>query len=577
MEIFCQPADITIKGNTPFTDTFSDTYFYPEQGLAESRFVFLEKSGFLQKITEKKYISVFEFGFGTGLNFLLAWQAAKKAGCQLHFYSVEKHPIKKSQLQLLLQHFPELKTEAEQLLEAYPPSLRNWHALQFDQGNITLTLIFDDAINAMTELSGNIDCWFLDGFSPSRNPAMWRPELFLKMAEHSKSGTTLSTFTAAGQVRRDLISAGFTCEKTKGFGHKREMLIGEFKSDSINNDFSPNKKVAVIGAGIAGVTTAYQLAKAGFQVSLYEQGNALCAGASGNLAGVIRPHYSANWQPREQFLTASFFLVKQYLSFFPDLHDFCGVLQLANKDYIARKQKRLQSLSWPIELLQHVDIEQASKIAGVEVAFPGVFFPDAGWFNPVGFCQALLDEINIKVHFNHPIAQTNHLEADRIIICGGAETPQLQKQVKIFSNAGQVSWIQPTEKSQKIKCIVSGDGYLTPVIHEKQLLGASYRRGEQSDCLNDQDHLDNLAKINSVAGLNLTKESIIGGRTRTRATTQSRLPFVGKINDNVWINSGHGSHGLCTTMLSALLIRQQLLGLPVSVPQPLLKKFSAHF
>ena len=72
------------------------------------------------------------------------------------------------------------------------------------------------------------DCWFLDGFTPARNPLMWRRELYTLMAERSSAATTLASFTAAGDVRRGLEAAGFEVSRHPGFGGKRHRITGVF-------------------------------------------------------------------------------------------------------------------------------------------------------------------------------------------------------------------------------------------------------------------------------------------------------------------------------------------------------------
>ncbi|STT04152.1 5-methylaminomethyl-2-thiouridine-forming enzyme mnmC [Klebsiella michiganensis] len=86
-----------------------------------------------------------------------------------------------------------------------------------------LTNELDDSLNQQ------VDAWFLDGFAPAKNPDMWTAELFAAMARLARPGGTLATFTSAGFVRRGLLEAGFSMQKRKGFGRKREMLTGEMR------------------------------------------------------------------------------------------------------------------------------------------------------------------------------------------------------------------------------------------------------------------------------------------------------------------------------------------------------------
>ena len=93
---------------------------------------------------------------------------------------------------------------------------------------VSLILIFDDVNDAIPQVEGAVDAWFLDGFKPSTNPDMWSDVVFEHMARLSRDGTTFATFTAAGGVRRGLGTHGFEVKKVPGFGSKRDMSIGRY-------------------------------------------------------------------------------------------------------------------------------------------------------------------------------------------------------------------------------------------------------------------------------------------------------------------------------------------------------------
>ena len=223
---------------TPVSDLFDDVYFSNESGLEETRYVFLQQNGLPERWAQHQasFFHIIETGFGTGLNFLLAWQHFRlhrqqqsAALCQrLYFSSFEKYPLQLADLRQALQSWPALKELAEQLLAQYPLALPGCHRLQFEQGNVTLDLWLGDVHDSMPQLpvQNQADAWFLDGFAPSKNPQMWQPELFQQMARLAKKGTTVATFTSAGLVRRGLQDAGFSVRKIKGYGRKREMTVG---------------------------------------------------------------------------------------------------------------------------------------------------------------------------------------------------------------------------------------------------------------------------------------------------------------------------------------------------------------
>jgi len=210
----------------PLSESHDDVYFSKASGLDETRHVFLTHNQLPQRFTDKDTFTIAETGFGTGLNFLATcqlWQAHAKAGQHLNFISVEKYPLTATDLKQALNLWPELTPLTQQLLNGYD-ALLNGTPLVMD--NITLTLSVADSNTALPTWRAPVDAWFLDGFAPAKNPDMWTNTLFDTMTRLSTSGTTAATFTAAGTAKRGLKSAGFEVKKVRGFGHKRDMLIG---------------------------------------------------------------------------------------------------------------------------------------------------------------------------------------------------------------------------------------------------------------------------------------------------------------------------------------------------------------
>ncbi len=226
------PADIKFEDGTPYSVNFDDIYFSRQDGIGESYYHFIEgnhlPSRFASLSTAR--FCVAETGFGTGLNFFLTveqWQQLAPPTAKLHYISAEKHPIPPHLLRQLYTKYLSayLLPTAKLLLAHYPPLLPGCYQLSISQ-TITLTLLFTDAAAGFSELAFSADAWFLDGFAPAKNPDLWSTDVCKQIARHSHGGTTFATFTAASAVRRGLIKAGFNVQKTKGFGRKRERLIG---------------------------------------------------------------------------------------------------------------------------------------------------------------------------------------------------------------------------------------------------------------------------------------------------------------------------------------------------------------
>lgn len=217
-----QSAEIGWRdGAIPVSLRFDDPYFSLADGLAETRHVFLAGNGLPERFSPGFRIA--ELGFGTGLNLLaslIAWEASGTAGT-LHYTSFEAFPMTAADMERALAAFPEAVARAGPLLAAWAGGAR-----RFRLGTVAVEIVEGDARDTLALWPGQADAWFLDGFSPARNPEMWGEGLMAGVARHTAPGGTFATYTAAGFVRRGLQAAGFQVERIPGHGHKRHMTRG---------------------------------------------------------------------------------------------------------------------------------------------------------------------------------------------------------------------------------------------------------------------------------------------------------------------------------------------------------------
>jgi tRNA U34 5-methylaminomethyl-2-thiouridine-forming methyltransferase MnmC len=216
------PVDIQWeRAAVPVSGRFADPYYSLDDGLSETRHVFLAGNALPERFRPGFHIA--ELGFGTGLNLFAALQAWRAAGVPgvMRYTGFEAYPLPAEDMALALRAFPEIAALATPFLDAWDRGETRLRAPDLDA-----EIVLGDARETLSRWDGVADAWFLDGFAPARNPELWEPPLLTDVALHTAPDGTLATYTAAGVVRRGLEAAGFTVSKVPGFGRKRHMTLG---------------------------------------------------------------------------------------------------------------------------------------------------------------------------------------------------------------------------------------------------------------------------------------------------------------------------------------------------------------
>lgn len=575
-----ETADLSWPEGLPFSQTFGDIYFSKDDGLAEAKHVFIDGNKLIERwqALSKEDCESFviaETGFGTGLNFLLTWllwldYAPKTA--RLYFISCEKYPLKQEDLARCLSIWPQLHVQAKSLLADYPILTPGYHHLQFENGRINLTLMLGDAESCFNqrlicgdtkleqELRTNyVDAWFLDGFAPSKNQAMWSNELFHAISLQSKPGTTLATFSVASLVRSNLQAAGFKVEKIKGFGRKREMVVAHLIEPLLSNSKSrstpwhvarkksPNTKtVLIIGAGLAGCYLAHALAKRGWLVTLVDEQNQVGQGASGNRQAVLYPKLSAFRSPLTMFmLTAFLYASRTYSALLAEhaIGELSGILQLAitEKERVSQDSMKEWLSAYP-ELGVLVNAEEASLKAGVELETGGLFIPRSGWIDSFALCQLLSQTPGIgylpnttasELVFNKGQWHAAGQRADILIVTNGYQATQFMQtsHFPLKTIRGQMTIIAANKESQKLKIPLCGEGHVLPENKGSHAIGASYNLGSTDKNSSFSDDLSNLSKLTKMRTNIVWPTDIINNWVGLRAATTDYLPMVGPVPD----------------------------------------------
>ncbi len=563
---------------------YADDYFGAVDAVAESRHHYLQGNQLAERFAGCKQFAIGELGFGTGLNFLLSWQCWREHApttSTLDYLAVEKHPIDAQWLAQIHAPWSEL-AELSQLLQAsYPPALPGCHRLQFDGGRVNLTLVWGDAREQLSQLDGQLDAWFLDGFSPRANPQMWSEELLTEVARLTRTGGSFSTFSVAGAVRRALTNTGFDWQRQPGFGQKGQMLTGKRAHPPTSIDRSPwfkwpnpthplnrRLRVAVIGGGIAGTATAYALANKRAEVILFEQNQQLADGASGNPAGLVSPFLTADHSLASRFSCAAFEFARQNLG---QLHKTLeegaqqgwfhpvGELRLGVDQRSRKRHEQIINSGWfPPGWVKDVDPGQATLLAGVDIGYPGLFFNDAGWVEPERWCEALAraagDQLQLRLSSEVTDiqwageawqlfdAQQNLLsEVDYVVLANAADAARLLPGVElaISKSRGQVAMAAVTEKSANLRSAVTFGHYLLPANAGLHLIGSSYKEsykerhehsGEQG--VDSELHRQIVDAVEAAVPQLLADDLLSqpNGRISWRATTPDHLPLVGPVS-----------------------------------------------
>ncbi|QJD57721.1 bifunctional tRNA (5-methylaminomethyl-2-thiouridine)(34)-methyltransferase MnmD/FAD-dependent 5-carboxymethylaminomethyl-2-thiouridine(34) oxidoreductase MnmC [Pseudomonas sp. gcc21] len=560
----------------PFSVEFDDVYFSRESGLEETRHVFLQHNALPERWAQLRDTARFciaETGFGTGLNFLCAWQlwdSLAPAGARLHFVSTEKYPLSLIDMQRALALWPELEPWSAQLLAQYSDLAKGWQHFSLADGRVTLTLLVGDLLETLPQLEASVDAWFLDGFAPAKNPDMWQQPLYDQMARLSSPGATVATFTSVGAVRRGLQAAGFNMRKVKGFGRKREMLAGTFVQVPEQPWQAPwfarpapaetgGRRALIIGAGLAGCCTAFSLARRGWRVTVIERHASEAQEASGNPQGILYCKLSPHQTRLSRFIQASYAyslrLLHETLAQNEDNWAACGVLQLSADLKESARLAALAEQGYPDQFLHGVDAQRASQVAGVELNAGGLFFPQGGWVNPPALCKALLQHPNIQLLACSEALQLARedsswqvlndqgdviAQAEIAVICAAADSQRFapSTHLPLKRIRGQITHLPATEQSRALSTVLCSEGYVSPARRGEHHLGASFRFDRLDTEPSAEENQSNLALLESLSpalaaklGSGLLQPDQLVARAALRCTTPDYLPVIGPLAD----------------------------------------------
>jgi len=636
-----QYANLIWRNGQPYSEQFDDIYYSSDEGeliSGESEFahVFFKHNGLPKRWKNTNQFVIAELGFGSGLNCLLTireWLKHLESGGEdkcLHYVAIEKYPLSSGSIVQLISKYPELKKYCDELVSIYPPAISGSHSRHLFDNRVVIHFKFMDAYDALKNENFKVDAWYLDGFSPAKNSAMWSEQLFKKIAQNSHRGTTCSTYTAAGHVKRNLQKADFNVEKVSGHGKKREMLIARFNGcvttdrkygdkpwfdlpDSLEVQV---KKATVIGAGIAGLSVAYSLVKRGWTVTVIDKHSDVAQEASANPAAIIYPRLSVNNDIDVEFYIAAYcytLYVLQLLQsktkekfWFDD-----GLVQVIEEQ---RYTDLVEKFSFNDDFLMR---EGIVSLLGQKCEADNqvcVKYPSAGVVLPELLCHAITHECGDKLQLTH--AEIDEIkfvkgqwqcltgdvlvnESDVLIIASGVDVNDfgLDISLPVEQVRGQIAVLEKNLESSQINTAINSGVYLTPAINNKHYLGATYSRDNQDVAMDKSDVEFLFKSLHKVRHNLFNDDSIIDYWVGFRAMSKDRVAIVGGLPDQnffkseyddinhgrknksyraashlrgLYISAAHGSRGFTNSFLCAEIIAAQIAGEPMPVGKPVL-------
>lgn len=555
-------------------------------------------------------------------------------GSRLHFISVEKYPLTQADLRKALAAWPELAPLSQPLIDQWPLPVSGCHRLLFADGRIRLDLWFGDIKEMLPQVphpaTGLVDAWYLDGFSPAKNPEMWTQDLFDDLARLARPDATLSTFTCAGFVRRGLIAAGFAMKKVKGHGSKREMLAGVREGKVPQQSIAPwyarpagrEGEVLIIGGGIASAMTALSLVERGRHVTLLCEDGEPASGASGNRQGALYPLLNGEHDALSRFYSLAFGFARNRLlalaKHHPVAFSLCGVTQLGYDDKSAAKLAKMSQGPFPPELMYPLSAAEVEQVVGLPCDADGVSYPLGGWLCPADLTRAAIREAQasgrLEVVFNAAVTRIAeqdggwHLEsrdgrqwhAPNLVVAAGHQLPALLPfaELPLYPVRGQVSHVPTTAGLSQLKTVLCYDGYLTPAHNGAHCIGASYGRNQTDLAYRTDEQEQNRARLQAcVPQQRWPAEVDVSGaqaRIGVRCASRDHLPVAGPVarlaaladhdvnapadqqsalplHAGLYVLGALGSRGLCSAPLCGELVASEICGDPLPLASDLLE------
>jgi tRNA 5-methylaminomethyl-2-thiouridine biosynthesis bifunctional protein len=522
------------------------------------------------------------------------WRARQPQTGWLHFVSFEGYPLDAEDIAQALRPWPELSDLADRLCAAWPPRAHGVRQISWPEERITLHLHIGQIETTLPQAVFQADAWFLDGFSPAKNHAMWAETLWPLIAQRSAPNARVATFTVAGAVRRGLTEAGFRVEKCPGHGRKRERLEARFEAGAESR--APLQiscpRVAVIGAGIAGATLAHQLQSRGAKVTVFDQSDGPARGTSGNPLALVMPRLDAADTKQARLLIDAYILAQRFYLGRPG----CARAETVQRSRDAAETARFEKLlSDPPLGLEQLEALRNGLLHKASIAI-----------QPDHLLPALLTEIDVRwqteAALNAAARRVNGECFDAIVLASGWQLGTVCPDLDVIGRLGQVEWIESTVESPA--SAIAAGAYAV-ASGRRRLWGATFAphtgRGAE---ITEQARVENDTALHALAPYWQQDAARKTARSRAgvRATTVDHLPLIGALPDpaamhsdralleragwrtapasyarpGLYVAGGFGSRGFTWAPYAASLLTAMIFESPLPAPDEALRAIAPN-
>ena len=539
-----------------FSPEFND-YYAARDPVVEAAHVHIEPANLISRMRRAKTFSIFEFGFGAGINFLKIseeFQKCANSDTRLRFVSCEAFPLQSHVIREAHEGVSVDKSLSRQLLDFYPPLISGIYRRLFADDRVELTLIFTDIATALSEFTEQdrvgVDSWILDGFAPDRNPHMWDVKLLSTLAQHTRTNGTVTSFSSAGNVRRSLTDNGFSVRRIEDTPFKRHTILATLDKQKFHPR-APPKEITVVGGGFAGTATARALARRGVHVQLMTPTGTVGNATSGIPTAVLHPRLSASMD------TPAYVRTQTYFFTVPNMDNYLvrptrGVVQLAGKNMPESRLKDIFDMlseNW----ITWIGATEFRELTGMNYGSEAALFPMSFVVNGRDMCHTLADHLKIEV-----VAKDLHAPIpDTTVIYATGSTSLLGELANSWESLtieGQTDSFTHANHTAIPRITTIQDGYIVPT-SSGCVVGSTYEYTKWKPGLATSTNLGKLEQTTNQKNWS-HNESFRGERT----VTSDKLPIVGQVSPNVWVNLAHGSAGTSSTPYCGEILASQLSG-----------------